>query len=55
MKYVVLIEESLATELTVDAGDVDGAIAMAMEEYYTCEVVLGSENLVGVSFSVKEN
>ena len=55
MKYVVLIEESLAAELTVDARDADVAIAKAMEEYYTCEVVLGSENFVGVSFRVKEN
>lgn len=55
MLYIIAIEETLAGELVVDAKDIDHAIALAMESYYACEVVLNSENFVEVSFRVKEH
>lgn len=55
MQYTVLIEEKLVADVVVDAEDIDHAIALAMESYYACEIVLGSENFVGVSFSIKED
>lgn len=54
MKYIVQIQETLSAELQINAEDADHAVSIAMEQYYTCEVILGSEHFTGVTFKVKE-
>lgn len=54
MKYIVQIQECLASELQIEAEDADHAVSIAMEQYYTCAVILGSEHFTGVTFNVKE-
>ena len=55
MRYIIQVEETLGTEFELEAEDRDHALALAMERYYACEVVLSSENFTGVAFNVKEN
>lgn len=53
-EYTVLIEETSAREVTVQAKDADEAHQIASKLWEKEEVVLGSEDFQGVFIAVQE-
>lgn len=54
-KYIVRITEELSREVTVRAKSKDDADKIARQKYRDCQIVLTSDDFVGVDFEVEKN
>ena len=54
MFFSIQVQETLRMEFQIEADNKDHALALVMEQYYACEILLDKEDFTGVTFNVKE-
>ena len=54
MLFSIRVRETLGTEFQIEAENKDHALALVMEKYYACEILLGREYFTGVTFNITE-
>ena len=54
MLYVFSIEETLSSDVEIEAEDFFEAREKVEEMYNNCDIIIGGDNFVGVKFILKE-